>query len=59
MPGNDGYLVELDVFHQLRCLDDVRKALYPQRYNNWKWKEDGKVDYDAMDWDHWGTNSLR
>lgn len=27
------YLVTLDVFHQLHCLDFVRKRLYPSRYN--------------------------
>lgn len=33
IPGNeDHYLVGLDVFHQLHCLDNVRKALWPDRY---------------------------
>ncbi|OCT46839.1 hypothetical protein CLCR_02102 [Cladophialophora carrionii] len=30
-PGH--YLITLDVFHQLHCLDFVRKRLYPSRYN--------------------------
>lgn len=28
----DHYLIGLDVFHQLHCLDNVRKALWPERY---------------------------
>jgi len=29
----DHYLIGLDVFHQLHCLDNVRKAMWPERYN--------------------------
>lgn len=28
----DHYLIGLDVFHQLHCLDNIRKALWPDRY---------------------------
>ncbi|KAB5563094.1 hypothetical protein GE09DRAFT_1219675 [Coniochaeta sp. 2T2.1] len=35
------YLVELEVFHQLHCLNDIRKAFYPERYpGKWPYKED-------------------
>ncbi|KZS89072.1 hypothetical protein SISNIDRAFT_497640 [Sistotremastrum niveocremeum HHB9708] len=34
IPGDEGhYVVGLDVFHQLHCLNTVRKALWPQRYS--------------------------
>lgn len=33
IPGEeDHYLIGLDVFHQLHCLDNVRKGLWPERY---------------------------
>ena len=33
MPGDDnGYVIGLDVFHQLHCLNHLRKILYPDRY---------------------------
>jgi hypothetical protein len=42
-PGSDDYLVELDVFHQLHCLNDLRKAFYPDRFpDKWRYTADGK-----------------
>lgn len=32
IPGTDKYLVELEVFHVLHCLDDIRKVFYPEWY---------------------------
>lgn len=33
IPGDDnGYVIGLDVFHQLHCLNHLRKILYPDRY---------------------------
>lgn len=33
IPGDDnGYIVGLDVLHQLHCLNHIRKSLYPERY---------------------------
>jgi len=53
-PGSDDYLIELDVFHQLHCLNDLRKAFYPDRYPG-KWPYlDGKVDYKSITFMHWG-----
>ncbi|RFU31226.1 hypothetical protein B7463_g5110, partial [Scytalidium lignicola] len=36
IPGIPGfYVITLDVFHQLHCLNLVRKSLFPERYNLW------------------------
>ncbi|KAF7422778.1 hypothetical protein PC9H_010937 [Pleurotus ostreatus] len=33
IPGDEGhYIVELDVFHQLRCLDRIRQTIYSDHY---------------------------
>ena len=33
VPGSDDqYIIELDVFHQIHCLNTIRKTLYPERY---------------------------
>ncbi|KAH8602871.1 hypothetical protein B0O99DRAFT_560560, partial [Bisporella sp. PMI_857] len=32
--GDDAYIGQLDVFHQLHCLNVLRKLLYPAYYNN-------------------------
>lgn len=33
IPGKDGeYIIGLDVFHQLHCLNMFRKLMYPERY---------------------------
>ncbi|KAL9113667.1 MAG: hypothetical protein Q9227_002112 [Pyrenula ochraceoflavens] len=33
IPGEeDSYVVGIEVFHQLHCLDSIRRALYPDRY---------------------------
>lgn len=34
IPATDDYLVELDVFHELHCLNDLRKMLWPEFYPN-------------------------
>ncbi|KAH6671337.1 hypothetical protein B0J14DRAFT_93493 [Halenospora varia] len=33
--GSDQYIVGLDVFHQLHCLNMIRKSLYPAYYNGY------------------------
>lgn len=34
IPGDDdGYIIGLDVLHQLHCLNMLRKSLYPDRYD--------------------------
>jgi hypothetical protein len=38
VPGDEGnYITMLDVFHQLHCLNLIRRALYPERYNRTMW----------------------
>ncbi|KAI0146669.1 hypothetical protein BJ166DRAFT_538323 [Pestalotiopsis sp. NC0098] len=35
IPGEeDQYLIGLDVFHQLHCLDNIRRGLWPDRYRH-------------------------
>ncbi|KAI1171177.1 hypothetical protein F4777DRAFT_594077 [Nemania sp. FL0916] len=49
IPGNPGhYLVGLDVFHQLHCLDNIRKAFWPDRYM----KDDVHGDRSGLHLDH-------
>ncbi|KAJ7779872.1 hypothetical protein B0H16DRAFT_1300051 [Mycena metata] len=36
IPGDPGYYIaELDVYHQLHCLNTIRKALHPVYYPDW------------------------
>jgi len=49
--GYEGtYAVGLDVFHQLHCLNTIRKAFYPRRYNKSMVNLDGTIDWAA--WMH-------
>ncbi|EOA80854.1 uncharacterized protein SETTUDRAFT_100702, partial [Exserohilum turcica Et28A] len=41
----DKHMIGLDVFHQLHCLDTLRKSFYPRRYNITLLKPDGMVNY--------------
>ncbi|KAF4625988.1 hypothetical protein G7Y89_g12180 [Cudoniella acicularis] len=41
----DEYILTLDVFHQMHCLDVVRMALYRDRYDKHFYNPDGSVDY--------------
>ncbi|KAL0768502.1 hypothetical protein CaCOL14_009477 [Colletotrichum acutatum] len=53
---NNTYVVSLSVFHQLHCVNHLRKALYPDEYPGlWEYHEDGTVNHDtilALHWDH-------
>jgi hypothetical protein len=53
VPGHpDQYVIKLDVFHQLYCLNLIRKALYPDRYHDgWRdlYGENGTVNYAGFD----------
>ncbi|KAF5325795.1 hypothetical protein D9611_000059 [Ephemerocybe angulata] len=56
IPGDeDHYVVSLDVFHQLHCLNMLRKALHPEYY------PDMRHDPNNLDDLHWGhcLESLR
>jgi hypothetical protein len=53
--GTNDYLVQLEVFHQLHCLNDIRKAFYPERYpGKWRYDDDGTINRKNMQWRHWG-----
>ncbi|KAJ6461976.1 hypothetical protein DFH09DRAFT_1494536, partial [Mycena vulgaris] len=42
IPGDPGYyIIELDVFHQLHCLNTIRKALDPTYYPKWNISKPG------------------
>ncbi|KAK1755484.1 hypothetical protein QBC47DRAFT_413247 [Echria macrotheca] len=44
------YVVGLDVFHQLHCLNMIRMGFYPGRYNTSLLKPDGTINY--LQWVH-------
>lgn len=46
----DEYIVGLVIFHHLHCLNALRKALYPNRYNTSIFEDDGTVNYEK--WHH-------
>ncbi|KAJ6785076.1 hypothetical protein PWT90_08530 [Aphanocladium album] len=51
VPGLEkDYMVGLDVFHQLHCLNMLRRNIYPTRYNSSIVREDGSIDFLA--WSH-------
>lgn len=37
IPNSDEYLIELEIFHQLHCLNQLREAFYPDRFTN-RWQ---------------------
>lgn len=41
----DHFVMTLDVFHQMHCLDVVRMALYRDRYDKHFYFPNGTVDY--------------
>ncbi|POR37564.1 Uncharacterized protein TPAR_02205 [Tolypocladium paradoxum] len=49
------HLVGLDVFHQLHCLNMIRMAFYPRRYNKSMVNPDGTVDF--LEWMHMGKSN--
>ncbi|KAF2094939.1 hypothetical protein NA57DRAFT_45788, partial [Rhizodiscina lignyota] len=48
-PNEPGmYVIQLEVFHHLHCLNMIRQMAYPDEYPDmWEYKEDGKVNHDA------------
>jgi hypothetical protein len=50
-------LITLDVFHQLHCLDYVRKRLYPSRYNTSSDLAVGRNGPRALEIEHTGRFS--
>jgi hypothetical protein len=59
IPGTEDYLVQLDVWHQLHCLNDLRKLLYPERFPGMaEMTTNGKIDRDDIMFMHWGKMQL-
>ncbi|OJJ42509.1 hypothetical protein ASPZODRAFT_76693 [Penicilliopsis zonata CBS 506.65] len=63
IPGTKDYLVELDVWHELHCLNDLRMVLYPERYKGLDdlKDENGVIQRDNDAFRHWDhcIDSLR
>ncbi|KAK8084275.1 hypothetical protein PG997_005546 [Apiospora hydei] len=55
IPGTNRYLVQLDVFHELHCLDDLRMLLYPERFPGMDELKDenGIIDRTTHAFRHW------
>jgi hypothetical protein len=51
--GTNKYLIQLDVFHELHCLNDLRKAFYPERYGESP-LNGSTIDRDSIMFLHWG-----
>lgn len=55
--GTDKYLVELDVFHELHCLNRIRKVFYPERFGDKLHSlmdANGNVNRSHNTFRHWG-----
>ncbi|KAH8901446.1 hypothetical protein GQ53DRAFT_814903 [Thozetella sp. PMI_491] len=51
---NRTYVVSLGVFHQLHCVNHLRRALYPDEYPGlWEYNEDGTVNHNTILSLHW------
>ncbi|CAE7193445.1 hypothetical protein P3342_009432 [Pyrenophora teres f. teres] len=55
IPGTKDYLVELDVWHSLHCLNDLRKLLYPERFQMLErlMTKNGTIDRNSFHFRHW------
>lgn len=55
IPGTQDYLVQLDVWHELHCLNDLRKILYPEVYGGLDKVRlpNGTIDRDNDTFRHW------
>ena len=61
IPGTDKYLVELEVFHVLHCLNDIRKVFYPEVYGEAilnLTQADGTLDRENNFFRHFGELPL-
>ncbi|KAI9038103.1 oxidase ustYa family protein [Aspergillus affinis] len=54
VPGRENeFMVVLDVFHQLHCLDVIRQSWYPKRYGRGMYHPNGTLDYcQWLHYDH-------
>ncbi|RYP59117.1 hypothetical protein DL770_010280 [Monosporascus sp. CRB-9-2] len=57
IPGTKDYLIQLDVFHELHCLNDLRMLLYPERFPGLEELKDenGVIDREDQAFRHWST----
>ncbi|KAK3688793.1 hypothetical protein B0T22DRAFT_460242 [Podospora appendiculata] len=55
IPGTKDYLVQLDVWHELHCLNDLRMLLYPERFPGMAavTDENGVIDRTRIEFRHW------
>ncbi|KAJ7243061.1 hypothetical protein C8J57DRAFT_1726205 [Mycena rebaudengoi] len=59
IPGDPGfYIAELDVFHELHCLNMIRKALDPDYYPDWDIKKGGFASEHVSHCVEWIRNSI-
>lgn len=57
LEGREGeYIITLDVFHQMHCLDIIRRSLYRDRYDKHFYFPNGTVDH--CKWLHVGMLPL-
>ena len=62
IPGTEKYLIELDVFHELHCLNRIRKVFYPERFGDKLhalMDAEGNVNRTTNTFRHWGELSGR
>ncbi|KAL1963165.1 hypothetical protein VTN77DRAFT_8598 [Rasamsonia byssochlamydoides] len=57
IPGTKDHLIELDVWHELPCLNDLRMLLYPERFPGLDVLKDenGVINRDTDAFRHWGS----
>ncbi|KAK4043257.1 hypothetical protein C8A01DRAFT_43745 [Parachaetomium inaequale] len=55
IPGTKDYLVQLDVWRELHCLNDLRMLLYPERYPGLATvtNDKGVIDRESIEFRHW------
>lgn len=57
----DEFVIELDVFHQLHCLNSLRKSLYLERYVDEigdLYDTNGRRNYTSTAIRHWGKSDM-
>ncbi|KJX97225.1 hypothetical protein TI39_contig523g00003 [Zymoseptoria brevis] len=63
IPGTEDYLITLEVFHNLHCLNELRKLLWPDRYRMLQRVsfDNGTINTSSFGFRHWDhcVDSLR
>ncbi len=54
IPGTNKYLIPLNIWHKLHCLNDLRKLLYPERFPGLAavTDENGVIDREKIEFRH-------